>query len=147
MAYYSITILALLSFVFRRLLPRLPYSRLFFFHLDLFCKQDQTKLFHRSVISRKRNFNQHSFKKATGKLRMTLKSSSQATILLSDRQFMAVSWMVFITLSKWVATFWRFQKINGDPSSAWIFSSYQSWQLRNYIMKRICKLRKQNLWC
>ena len=45
-------------------------------------RQDEINLFHRLVIARRKNFNQDSFEKATGKLRKTLRSSSQATTCL-----------------------------------------------------------------
>ena len=60
--------------------------------------QDETNLFHRSVIAWSRKYDHYLFQKAIGKLRKTLRSSSQATTLLSERQFMSVSCMVFITL-------------------------------------------------
>ena len=61
-------------------------------------RRDKTNLFHRLVMTLRRKYTQHLFQKATGKLQQTLRLSSQATILLSERQFMPVSCMVFIIL-------------------------------------------------
>ena len=98
-------------------------------------RRDKTNLFYRPVIAWRRKYNQHLFQKATGKLRKTLRSSSQATTLLSKSLFMSVSCMVFITLPKWVASFWRFHKKKWRPVISMNFLCDQSRHLLNYIMK------------
>ena len=67
-------------FYFRSILFKLQISGEKVAHnhstIDLSLGLDKTNLFYRSVKARRRNFDQDSCKKVTGKLRKTLRSSS-----------------------------------------------------------------------